>query len=343
MSAAANDNREVSVAGELSEAFSKLMKGRIRLAPVHTLRASSVGHDCERYLFYEQTAHEKRVAHGEELQAIFELGKQLEDYALRLLEDMGFRVEQRNRDYHDRAHALTGHIDGRLMRDGWAKSIPIEVKGLNPYTAESLKTWRDVKESRQWWVRKYYAQLQTYLHQGDDELGVFVLLNKLTGRLEFIDVPRDRDYAAQLLAKADRIKEAVLANVAPERHRSQECARCPFVHVCLPDIDFGPGAQVLDVPELIAALERREKYREGHKEYEAASKIIKELMPKEAGALLVGPFAAEGKKVERKGFEVKPSAYVTWDFKRIAGAEGDVTPPAPLNPFPPNATPKESK
>jgi CRISPR/Cas system-associated exonuclease Cas4 (RecB family) len=318
------------LAAELREAHVRLLRSHIRASPTLSVRASAIGNECARQLFYEQTAHEKRVMHEPELQALFDLGNHLEGYVTRVLEEMGYVVEQRNRSFHDREHNITGHLDGRIWHRSWPrerKSVPIEIKGLNPYTADRIANLEDIKSSRQAWVRKYYAQLQMYERLDGDELGVFVLLNKSTGWLEFIECPIDRPYIEQLLARADLVKAAVAKDEPPERHRTIDCRRCPFVHVCLPDIDFGPGVQLVDEPELIEAIAQREAHREAKRAFDAADRALKTLLElqtkkvKESATdaqLLVGPYALKGKLQKRDGHVVKPFSFVQWEVDQVA-------------------------
>lgn len=314
----------------LKSAFSKLMHSRIKMSPVHATRMSSIGHPCPRFLVYEQTHHEKRQAHNEDLQALFDLGNMVESYVIRMLEDMGFEVHERNRSYHDRQHQMSGHLDGRLFRRGWARSIPIEIKGLNPFSAEKISVIDDIRHSRQAWIRKYYGQLQGYQYLGDDELGLFVLLNKSTGKLEFIESPRDPVYGAELLKKADLVREAVLANTLPDRVRSADCSRCPFVHVCLPDKDLGPGMTIIDDVELQEAIRVREENREARSRFEAADRTIKAMLPDEPVEVMCGPYLFIGTRHERKGYAVAPTSYVTWEVKQVG--ETPKEPPV-LDPF----------
>lgn len=314
----------------LREAHSKILRSRIKLSPISSVRASSIGNECDRLLYYEQAAFEQRATYGESLQALFDLGNEMERYVVRMLEDMGYVVENRNHAFADRQHNITGHLDGRIRGKDWPATIPLEIKGLNPYTSDTIRTIDDIRNSQQAWVRKYYSQLQIYIHMGDDPVGLFVLLNKSTGLPTFLECPRDQTHINELLRRASLVKEAVLANEPPPRKRSDACQRCPFVHVCLPDIDFGQGAVVLDAPELIEAIRRREAAREARAEFEAADKIIKSMLPTEPGYLLVGPYELTGTRVERNGFTVKPGSYVKWALKVIGEAPGG---PPLLDPF----------
>lgn len=332
-------------AEQLRERFARLKRSRIRLHPVHTLRASSIGHECERFLVYEQTATEMRQVHGEQLQALFDLGNHMEKFAVREIEEMGIEVLERARDYHDRELDLTGHVDGKLVIPGVPHPVAAEIKGLNPYSAERIRTISDIRNSRQAWVRKYYAQLQTYLYlekkvhpELGDPMGIFALLNKVTGHIEFIDCPYDAEYAAELVAKAGRVRDAVRAKTLPDRRQTADCARCPFAHVCLPDLNFGEAVKVVDSDELIEAIRLREELAPKHREYLEADRALKALLPEKAGETLAGPYAVIGKEIERKAYSVPAGSYVKFDVRLI----GKPPPPAdskPLNPFPPASTP----
>ena len=289
--------------------------------PAAATRASSIGSACERVLFYDRTVAAKdRVAHEEGTQAIFDLGIALERLVVRVLEsdeEMQLTVTERGTPLADAEHEIGGHLDVEIVVPGFAEPVPCEIKGLNPYTAESIKGIQDISQARQVWVRKYYDQLQTYLFLTARPLGLFVLLNKSTGRLTFIECPRDEERIAELIAKADRIKVAVRANEPPARHVSDACDRCPFQLVCAPPRDFGPGAQVLDHEELEALLVRREELAEPAAEYRRVDKAAKALLPKTAGEILVGDFAIVGKEVSRSAYNVAASTYVKRDIRRI--------------------------
>lgn len=288
------------IAATLHDAYRALKKRRIRVSPCHATRASSLGHHCERFLVYERTAWERRLPHDEETQALFDLGNNLEDYVLRELEASGVRVLQRARDYVDRRFDLTGHLDAKLEIEGVEKPIPAEVKGLNPYTAKSIARVEDIRDHKQVWVRKYYAQLQAYLFLDNADLGVFVIFNKLTGLVSFVECPLDYAYAESLLQKAERVKAHVAAGTLPDRNQTHECQRCPFVHLCLPDVQFGPGVEVLDSAELEALLKRRAELKAQRDEYEEVDEALKYALPRKP-ELLVGEWAIRGVEIQPKG------------------------------------------
>ncbi len=304
------------LAQALSERFESLKRGRIRVSPCHSVRSSSIGVECERHLAYEQVEWERRALPPVELQAIFDLGNYVETYVLRELEAMGVGILQRGKDYSDRRTGITGHMDAKLAVPGFEKPVPAEVKGLNPYVAGKIETLDDIRNHPQQWIRKYYSQLQTYLYLDNAELGLFVLMDKSTGWFRFIECPLDYEHAEGLLRKAERVSAHVKAGTLPDRNQSAECARCPFLHVCGPDIEFGKGVELFDNPEIEGMLQRREELAAARAEYEALDKAIKSSLPHK-GELLVGDFALIGKEQHRKGFEVKPSSFWKWDIRRI--------------------------
>lgn len=315
------DAREPSPARDLRDAFWGLKRSRIRISPAHTSRSSSIGEHCERKLYYQRTAGEMATPHGPGLQAIFDLGNGLERYVIRELEAMGADIVQREKDYLDRERELSGRIDARIRMPSWPTAIPAELKGLNPYTAESIDDIDDIRASRQVWVQKYYDQLQTYLYFERAPLGVFVLLNKVSGEIGFIDCPRDEERIAQILAKAERIRDAVRSGEPPPRTDTGDCGRCAFAHVCLPDRAFGPGVQILDDAEVERLIARKLELAEAKSEADAIDRQLKKMLP-DVPELLIGDYVVRAKQVHRNGYTVQPSDYWQRSFTTIK--KGDV-------------------
>lgn len=304
---------------QLERAHLRLLKSRVHVSgPSSNTRASSIGNECERAIFYDQTVPAaERIPHTPQLQAIFDMGRIAEERGLRVLEDMGAEIVQRERDYLDRERRLSGHTDAKIRLPGWDKATPIELKSLNPYTGDSIKSLRDIKENHSPWVRKYHAQLQIYLHFDDADLGVFVLWNKSTWWPRFIDCPRDQPYIDQLLEKAERVKLAVLSNEPPPRHLSSDCDRCPFLHVCGPDRAFGEGVSIIDNPELEAMIARREELSAAARSFHALDNEIKEMLPEREGELLIGDYAVIRKAQHRKAYSVAATSFYKTEIKKL--------------------------
>lgn len=304
-----------------STAFWALKQKRIKTGSASSTRASSIGNECDMFLFLERTAGDKRAPHTPQLQAIFDLGRYLETYVIRELEEAGIEVVQRGRDWYDERLQIRGMVDAALRFPDSREVIPTEIKGLNPYTAERVETLEDIRNSRSPWVRKYYAQLQTYLFLEGKPLGMFAILDKSGGGMVFIDCPIDLEYTEVLLKRAERVRDAVASKTPPAKRITSDCPRCPFVHVCAPDITYGPGVQVLDDEELLCALKRREELAAAAAEYEALDKQVKKSLPRAAEALC-GGFVIRGKEVERKAYEVKAGSYWKFTIEKAPEAPG---------------------
>jgi CRISPR/Cas system-associated exonuclease Cas4 (RecB family) len=304
-------------ASDLARAYQRYMQSLVKKnGPSANTRASSIGNDCERALFYERTVPaEERVAHQPELQAIFELGKDMERIVVRRLEDMGCEIVQRGRDYVDRAHQISGHTDVRVRMPGWPRAVSCEVKGLG-LVGERIKTLDDMRHHQAAHIRRYVDQALTYLFLADEEIHLFVLFSKASGWPTIIAVPRDDARIAELLAKADRVQLAVLNDEPPSRTQSKDCGRCQFATVCLPDVSFGPGVQVVDDAELLVMLERREELAEAAKEFKALDEELKDALPR-AEEVLLGDYVITSKEVQRRGYEVKPGSYWRRSIRRI--------------------------
>ena len=76
----------------ISNAVSDFVKSEIKVYPCEHLRASNVGHPCERYLYLLIRSWEELIPHDEGLQNIFDLGNSIEAYTIKKLRDSGLEV-----------------------------------------------------------------------------------------------------------------------------------------------------------------------------------------------------------------------------------------------------------
>ncbi len=300
-------------------------KGRERW-PRHTNYMSDIGHGCERFLTYARTHWEDREVPSDYLLGIFADGNMHEDALLKQLGEAGFKVLEQQTRFVDDYLKLSGRLDARLVngKESWL----LEIKSMNPFIWAGIDTYEDMLHSRKPWIRHYPAQMQAYLHYDREKnkkesKGLFLLKNKATAELKEIEVEYDADAALELMLKAERINKSVDKVITVTGERLEEhlpdrvdiieglCDRCDFRIQCLPDVDFGEGAEVLVDDDLLELLERRETLIEGKKEYDRLDKIAKTSL-KGRETVMIGDFISHSKLQDRKGFSVKPSkAWVT--------------------------------
>jgi hypothetical protein len=321
---AAAEAAPFSPAAELREAYRRMKERRIRVSVARSTRAGSVGNPCLRYIYYERTIPAaERVPHDVGRQELFDLGNALEPWIVREIEESGFEIASRQRDWYDPELELGARADVRIRGRGWPRPVVTEIKGMQPAAAERIRTWQDIRDHASPYVRRYYDQLHVYLHPrfDDGEVGLFALANKGSGHVEFIDCPRDPQRIAEIEEKARRVRDAVRAKEPPPRYETDACARCPFLAVCMPSRSFGAGVQVLDearAAEASALIVRRLELAGPAGEFKKVDEALKALLPEVEGELLAGDFVVVGKRRERAGFVAKPTSWIERRYVPLA-------------------------
>lgn len=220
-------------AAEINERLKKVKSDKIKTYPCHNLRASNLGHPCERYLYLLLTKWEEQKPHDAGLQSIFDLGNELEPYAFKQLRDAGYEVvTPTQRSWKIETPLISGREDCRIKEED-GQLIPVEVKWLSPNEYEKLNTIDDFYNSKKYYVRAYPAQLMCYMWKFGKEKSYFCIGNKLTGEMKLIDVKFDWEYADSLFKKAERIYKAKVDDIAPEPIEDESvCGNCSLQHIC---------------------------------------------------------------------------------------------------------------
>ncbi len=307
---------------EAQEILSKIYdakRRKIRILPQHCVRASEIAHPCERYLVLSITKWTERAPHDASTEMVFEGGRMVEDMAIKDFEEAGFRVyrPEPDRAIMESRPRITGHIDIRVdFGDG--KVHTGEIKGLSIFDWERLNSIEDFHKSRKPWIRKYPAQLMTYLYIKGEERGFFYLKSIPRFQPKVIWVNLDISYMDAILKKTERVEAHIAAGTLPDYIDDPDtCEDCAFAHVCAPPINR-EGMQFLN-GEIVELLERRDSLQAAAKEYGEIDKRIKEDILKPHGAIkaMAGDFLIEGKEASRKGYTVQDSTFVQYKIKRI--------------------------
>jgi len=307
----------------LIEKVIEAKQAKIRQRPCHTNRASSLGHPCERRLVLDRTRWQEALLYDVGLQFIFDEGQQQERQVLLDLIDAGWTIIEQQRDYEWKAYQITAHLDGKVVLPDLASALPLEVKSMSPYIFKQIQTAEDLLHSRFYHVRAYPAQMQIYLLLSNSERGVFIFKDKSSGQLKEIWMELDYDYAEGLLKKAERINAHVAAGTLPERipYDEKVCGRCPFLHICLPEVK----REALDLttdPELETKLIRRAALDAPRKEFDVLDKDIKaQFLRCDSAKVVVGDFLLVKKEQARQG---KPITVVSIDrLQPVKGASDE--------------------
>ena len=304
-------------AQEIINKIYEAKKAKIKVTPQHVVRASEIGHPCERYLVYSVTNWQDRQPHGPETEFVFEGGRLIEDLAIRDFEEAGFKVYRPEPDkaIMESRPRISGHIDARVdFGDG--KVYTGEIKGLNIQDWERLNTIEDFFNSRKPWIQKYPAQLMTYLYIKAEERGFFYLksIPRFAPKLIWVDL--DLNYMESILQKTERVEKHIQNKTLPDFiDDPATCEKCAFNHICLPPINRAELEFVTD-EEFEDLLERREKLKPMATEYNEIDARIKAKINNRS-KLLVGDFLITGKPIFRKGYVVKDAEYMQYKIIRV--------------------------
>lgn len=278
---------------------------QIKVYPQYVTRASEIGHPCERYLVYSISNWNERQPHDPELEFIFEGGRLVEDLAIKDFKDAGFKVYRPEPDkaIKESKPRITGHIDIRVdFGDGQVYTG--EIKGLNVWDWQKLNTLEDFFRSEKVWIKKYPAQLMTYLYMKGEGRGFFYLKSIPRFQPKLIWVDLDYDYMEAILQKTERIEAHVKAGTLPPPMDWDDntCRYCPFNHICLPD-RIGEEVEVIEDGRLLELLNRHAELKPLAKEFDDVDSQIKKLVEGRE-KIIVGDWFVTGKWIDKTLYNV---------------------------------------
>jgi len=280
------------------------MRTQIRVYPQHTNRSSLIGDDCLRRLVYYRTNWEDIEPHEVGLQYIFRQGNLLEEPTVRLLQDSGYKVSRAQEPFLYKSGGkvlLSGHIDGVIEHPadpGWYAVL--EIKTMSPHIWDRTDTAEDME--RHPWSRKYRPQLNMYCFGLEIPNGLWVLVNKATGRVKSIPHELDYDLAEETLRRCETINDHVDAGtlpdqLAPTHQNSKICSDCCFQHICNPSITRESMQLIVD-DELLVDIDEMQSLKPTRDRYEELKKALKARLDDEVGKkrMAIGRWMYDGSR-----------------------------------------------
>ena len=302
-------------AHEINKALHDSLQQQIKVYPCNNLRASNLGHPCERYLYLLLRHWDEQKPHDVGLQSIFNLGNSIEEFTIENIKRAGFEVFTPTvRSWKIEKPLITGREDIRI-KDENGELLPVEIKGISPFEFDKLNTVDDFMKSKRSYIRGYPAQLQTYMYYFAKEKGFFALTNKLTGETKFIEMPFDYEYAESLLQKAERIYKALADETPPEACEDiSVCESCSLAHIC-GECRRVPADIDLD-EELDTLIDRKNELAAAKKEYEQIDKEIKARVG-ERDKVITGQYLITRSSFVKKAFTVPESVQYRVTIRRL--------------------------
>ena len=304
-------------AKDIKEKLDKMLENEIKVYPCHNLRASNLGHPCERYLYLLITQWQEQKAHDKGLQSIFDLGNTIEEFAINQLKKAGFEVitpVERSWKIEVTNGIISGREDVRI-KDENGELIPVEIKGLSSQEFEKLNTIEDFMFSKKHYVRAYPTQLFVYLYKFEKPYGFFVIVNKQTGEIKPIKMDFNFEFGEECLSKAERVYKAIEEKSIPEPICDPSvCEKCSLQHIC------GACQRVATDIELDDELEELIDRQAELKPYVSEMEEVKDQIKKKIGErerVLTGKYLIERKAFEKKSYTVQARTEYRLNIKKL--------------------------
>jgi len=309
---------------EIKKDFEKYMKGRVgggRLQ--NALRASSIGFACDRYHYYSLT--ETKKSHNWELQSIFDEGNLHEKAIEKTLREMGYDINDKQKEFRLEDPLITMHIDGTLTNN-FKNWYPFDSKSINPWDFQKLDSAEDFLYSKKPHQRNYATQILLYMDANNAEYGCLVLKDKQTGLLKDIWFSFEQHVSLidEAIKRAQRVYKAKENKTPPERTEDRSlCSNCDFKDVCIPDLIANGGIGFLDSADLAYKLDKREELKASADQYAELDDEIKAVVKQTGvGEKVCGAYSLQVKEVTttRKvpiTYDEEQTTYLTVKINKI--------------------------
>lgn len=190
-----------------------------------TLRASELGEECSRKLWYRSTGHLEPIPEPRVLR-LFDRGHKEEERVAEWLEGIGCTITDQQKEVKHKDY-FTGHIDGIVkgVPESPNKEHLLEIKTAND---KSFK--KTLKEGVPF---QHKVQINIYMHLLGIDRCLYIMVNKNDDDLYIERFKLDKSFAKAQLTRADRIvsmdKEPQRINDNPSFYK---CKWCGFWEMC---------------------------------------------------------------------------------------------------------------
>ena len=305
-------------ATQINNKIKEWRKGKIKQYPCEHLRASLVGHPCERYLALSIANWQDKLPYDETRQAIYDFGNSVESYAIDCLKKAGFEVVTPvDRAFRIENPLITGREDLRIKDQDSGELIPVEIKGLQGQEWEKLNSVDDFKNSKHHYIKQYPAQLYCYMWHFQKEKGYFCLVNKQTGQIKIIEVKLDYDYMDWILERSKRVYKALEDKTINQLETIDDystCDKCDLKHCCK-GCHKGVEAEI-DDGTLENLIREKAQLKANADRYKEIGEEIKYVLGKRE-KVIAGEWIVTKSQVEKKSYVVQGGTYEQVRIKKL--------------------------
>lgn len=262
---------------------------RMKRYDMKSNRASAMG-SCMRYIVYARTQPELQQKPDIGLQKVFGEGHVQEEAIITRLRGLGYTVSKQQYIIGDhpelKAADITGHTDLTIERQGYKPAL-LEAKSMSPHIFPGVNGVEDFNKHA--WSKKYKAQSQLYMYGTGHTRMMFYVKCKQDGDYKFLEMKLDLKYIDHLINKAHLINNHIKEGTLPKREYDyDDCDRCWFNHVCLPDQHFTGVEWCIDL-NLYNILKNREEEAGGFKRYKMYHEQARAILRTMKGEMIALP------------------------------------------------------
>lgn len=275
--------------------LNKYVGSQIKIWSAKSNRASQIGDSCIRKLTYYRIYPELQQLHTIDSQYRFNEGNYQEKLLISDMQKAGLEIINQQRDFYDQKYQLSGHIDGDILYK--SNKFPFDVKSVDP------NIWKQIDENnieslyKYAWMKKYPAQLQSYMFLAEREESILIFKNKSSGMIKIMWLELDFDYCENILQKCEKINNYVKKQELPDRILTEDCPNCPFYINCCPGNQF-TKLDFINNKELEEKIELWEDFKEYALIYNKLNNQINESV-KGIEKAIIGKYLITGKETKR--------------------------------------------
>lgn len=345
--------REVDFPDIAQQIKKKIISERSKNYACNSLWASEAGHDCERYLVYQQCDWDKAKPVDDNLLLVFNEGNLQEDQLLLELQKAGIKVKDLQIGIKIQVANITGKLDCVAEIEdtaGHLSCLPIEIKSMSDNVYNNVNTVADFEKYP--WTRKYYGQMQTYLKNDNwfYPYGYFLAKNKSTGAIKLIKdydgsnaIKFNEEYWNFLVNRGKKISKFVFNNkkiqmeisstddpqeiedltaqlTYPERikYDIKVCQGCKYEHICIADLSDITGSQITN-ESVIKAIEEYIEAEKNRGKYKSVEKEYQNSLSclKKIFPLEDKIYMTENYLIEAKVKKGSKSEYLTFSISNL--------------------------
>jgi hypothetical protein len=188
---------------------------------------------------------------------------------------------------------IVGKLDEQVQFETDPTRYPVEIK--SGVSVQRVDTFDDFAYSP--WTRPMPYQLLAYLLAMGSPMGLFILNRPGLPNFVPVDLEDNLDMAESFLSKATRAVDCLEGDdLPPFTADKSECRRCDhYGKTCTPDIDYGPGVQIIDDEVLLEAARVRHETAEAAAKHRRAHDQLKKALRGCEHGLIGGEFEVTGR------------------------------------------------